>query len=331
MKNMKTRIPAICLVLCLVAGLFAGCGTANTADTGEKKIRIVTTIFPEYDWVRMIAGDRFADMDVTMLMDSGADLHSYQPSAKDLQAISACDLFIYVGGESDDWVEEALASVQNPNRIAVNLLETLGETVKEEEVVEGMQAEDEEEGEHDEEEVEYDEHVWLSLRNAETLCGVLAEKLCALDAENAALYKQNAEAYTAELQALDERYAAAVQQASVKTLLVADRFPFRYLADDYGLSYYAAFVGCSAETEASFKTILFLAGKVDELGLHSILQIESADGSIARTVKENTKTKDQQVLTLNSLQSATSHDADTGLSYLSEMEKNLETLKLALQ
>ena len=324
---------AILLSLCVVAGLLTGCGAGS--DTPKaKKISVVTTIFPMYDWLREIVGDNRDNVELTMLLDNGVDLHSYQPNAQDLVKVSACDLFVYVGGESDKWVDDALASVQNPDREVVNLLESLGDAVKEEEIVEGMEAEEEEaeEAEDGEEEEgpEYDEHVWLSLKNAAALCRLLAEKLGKIDAQNAELYMQNMEAYTAKLIALDAQYKAAVDGAKVKTLLFADRFPFRYMAEDYGLSYYAAFVGCSAETEASFKTILFLAGKVDELGLKSILQIESADGSIARTVNENTGTKDHQILTMNSLQSVTAQDVDDGASYYDVMTENLETLKAAL-
>ncbi len=316
---------ALLLMLCLLAGLMTGCGAGSDASK-TKKINVVTTIFPMYDWLREIGGDQ---IELTLLLDNGVDLHSYQPNAQDLVKVSACDLFVYVGGESDKWVDDALASVQNPDRVTVNLLESLGDAVKEEELVEGMEAE-EEEAEEGEEEAEYDEHVWLSLKNAAALCRLLAEKLGEVDPQNAELYVKNMEAYTAKLLSLDAQYKAAVDGAAKKTLLFADRFPFRYMADDYGLTYYAAFVGCSAETEASFKTILFLAGKVDELGLGSVLQIESADGSIARTVIENTKTKDQQILTMNSLQSVTAQDVEAGASYLAIMTENLSTLQAAL-
>lgn len=326
------KICVLFISVCLLLGMLAGCGTgAETPKTA--KISVVTTIFPMYDWIREITAGNEDNVEVTMLLDNGVDLHSYQPNAQDLVKVSTCDLFVYVGGESDKWVDDALASVGNPDRIDVNLLEALGDAVKEEEVVEGMEAEEEEEAEEEGEEEgpEYDEHVWLSLKNASALCRLLAQKLGEADAQNAALYQKNAENYTAKLDALDAQYKAAVDKATVKTLLFADRFPFRYMAEDYGLQYYAAFVGCSAETEASFKTILFLAGKVDELGLRSILQIESADGSIARTVSENTETKDQQILTMNSLQSVTAQDVDAGASYYTIMSENLETLTAALQ
>lgn len=322
---------AILLSLCVLAGLLTGCGAKSTAPKANK-ISVVTTIFPMYDWMREIVGDNKDNVELTMLLDNGVDLHSYQPNAQDLVKVSTCDLFVYVGGESDKWVDDALASVQNPDMVVVNLMESLGDAVKEEEIIEGMEAEEEEEAEEGEEEgPEYDEHVWLSLRNASALCRLLAEKLGEVDAQNADLYTKNMESYTAKLNDLDAQYQAAVDGAQTKTLLFADRFPFRYMAEDYGLQYYAAFVGCSAETEASFKTILFLAGKVDELGLKSILQIESADGSIARTVCENTKTKDQKILTMNSLQSVTAQDVDDGASYLAIMGENLDTLRAAVQ
>ncbi|MGN1015143.1 MAG: metal ABC transporter substrate-binding protein, partial [Butyricicoccus sp.] len=260
------------------------------------------------------------------------DLHSYQPTAEDMLAISNCDVFLYVGGESDAWVEDALQESGNPDRIAVNLLDVLGDAAKQEEVVEGMKAEEEsndEEGE--EEEPEYDEHVWLSLNNAQVLTSAIADALGQADPDHAELYQSNAADYQEQLAALEEQYQDAVDSASQKTILFGDRFPFRYLADDYGLDYYAAFVGCSAETEASFETITFLANKVDELGLNSILTIENSDQKLAQTILQNTKDKNQQILTLNSLQSITSDDVDSGATYLSLMEDNLDVLKQALQ
>lgn len=319
------KLFAVILCLALLAGLLAGCGGMSG---GGDKLSIVTTIFPEYDWVLQILGDKAADADVSMLLDNGVDLHSYQPTADDIIRVSACDMFIYVGGESDKWVEDVLASAANKDMVVVDLMEVLGSAVKEEEVKEGMQAEEEEE---EEEEVEYDEHVWLSLKNAAVLCRYIADRLCEIDAENKDVYQANADAYIEQLNALDSEYEAAVAAANTRTLLFGDRFPFRYLADDYGLDYYAAFVGCSAESEASFETILFLANKVDELGLRAIMQIESANGKIAETIRDTTETKDQAILTLDSLQSATSLDIQNGASYLSIMQKNLEVLKEALQ
>ncbi|MBR6159140.1 MAG: zinc ABC transporter substrate-binding protein, partial [Lachnospiraceae bacterium] len=273
-KNITVLIAAI-----IMACTLSACGSLSAADTaGTQKMHIVTTIFPEYDWVMNILGENSASAEVTMLLDNGVDLHSYQPSAEDILNISTCDMFIYVGGESDEWVEDALKEATNKNMAIVNLLDVLGDAVKEEEMTEGMQEdehdhehehedaddhEDEDDHEHEdpdehEEEHEYDEHVWLSLRNAAVLTQYISKELGRIDEGNAAAYEKNAAAYIEKLKALDEQYTDAVSSGRVKTLLFGDRFPFRYLTDDYGLSYYAAFAGCSAETEASFETITFL-------------------------------------------------------------------------
>ena len=357
---MKKYWILLCAVLMMAFGLTA-CNTASAAGKGDDgKVKIVATIFPEYDWVRNVLGENAQNAELTLLLDNGVDLHSYQPTAADILKISNCDLFIYVGGESDEWVEDVLKQSTNKNQIVINLLEVLGDQVKEEEIVEGMEHEhdhedgdhdhedadhDHEDGDHDHEdadddhehehhhedgEIEYDEHVWLSLKKAQVLCGAIKDALVKLDPAHAESYRKNCEEYQAKLASLDADYESAVKAAKVNTLLFGDRFPFRYLVDDYDLKYYAAFVGCSAETEASFETILFLAGKVDELKLPAILTIEGANHRIAETVKDNTKAKDQKILTMNSLQSVTGKDVEAGVTYFSVMEENLKVLKEAL-
>ena len=338
----------VLLLAALLAGCFSACSSDNKTASGNsdksdsKKIKIVTTIFPEYDWVKNVLGSNPGNAEVTMLLDNGVDLHSYQPTADDILKISNCDLFIYVGGESDEWVEDALKEALNKNMKVLNLLDILGSSVKEEEMVEGMQAEDEEhhhdhEDEHEEdgheheEETEYDEHVWLSLRHAETIVNSVADALSKIDTANGDAYRSNAASYCEKLKTLDEEYKKAVSEAPVKTLLFGDRFPFRYLVDDYGISYYAAFVGCSAETEASFETITFLSKKVDELSLHAVMTIEGADHRIAETIIRSTASKDQKILTLDSLQSVTSKEVQNGTTYLSIMEDNLKVLEEALK
>ena len=331
----------------------AGClAMAATAAEG-RQLKIVATSFPHYDWTREVLGERLAETDLVLLQQSGVDLHSYSPSAADLRQIAACDLFVFVGGESDEWTERALAQKGNPRRRILNLVKTLGSAAKEEKIVEGMEHEHHEESEkckvesvkcddedhhdhakkhdhdHDEDEHEIDEHVWLSLRHAATLVKAIAEELAALDPANAGTYRANAAAYCKRLGALDHAYAEAVANGKRKTILVADRFPFRYLADDYGLTYFAAFSGCSAESEASFKTVAFLAKKVDELQLPVILVIEGTKHKIAETVKRTTKAKDQRILTLDSLQSTGGETAKT-TRYLDVMTRNLEALKAAL-
>ena len=263
---------------------------------------------------------------------------SYQPTADDIVKISDCDLFIYVGGESDGWVEDALRNAANRNMKVINLLEILGDSVKTEEIVEGMQEEHEHEDAHahddaeeHEHEEEADEHVWLSLKNAKMLVRVISKALQELDPDNKDIYAANADAYVKKLSALDADYQVAVDAASNKTILFGDRFPFRYLVDDYGLRYYAAFVGCSAETEAGFETISFLAKRVDEWKLPCVLTIEGAQHKIAETVVRNTTTKNQKVLTMDSMQSTTTQDVKNGTTYFSVMEKNLSVLKEALR
>ena len=186
----------------------------------------------------------------------------------------------------------------------------------------------EEEGE---EEVEYDEHVWLSVKNAQIFVTAISDALGQIDMENASYYKSNADSYINQLKDLDSRYTAAVKEGTQDTLVFADRFPFRYLVDDYNLKYYAAFIGCSAEANASFKTIAFLAGKIDELGLNVILIIESSDGGIANSVKEATTNKNQQIMVMDSIQSATTKEYKSGRNYLSIMTKNLDVLKEAIK
>lgn len=340
------KITALLLALFMLVGVLAGCGKQNDTNQTDK-LSIVTTIFPEYDWVREILGDKADNAEITMLLDNGVDLHSYQPTADDIVKISDCDLFIYVGGESDEWVEDALRNAANRNMKVINLLEVLGDSVKTEEIVEGMQEEeheheDAEEHEHEdahahedaeehEHEEEVDEHVWLSLKNAKMLVRVISKALQELDPDNKDTYAANADAYVKKLSALDAEYQAAVDAASNKTILFGDRFPFRYLVDDYGLRYYAAFVGCSAETEAGFETISFLAKRVDEWKLPCVLTIEGAQHKIAETVVRNTTTKNQKVLTMDSMQSTTTQDVKNGTTYLSVMEKNLSVLKEALR
>lgn len=331
---MKKLLAVIAAVLSIAIILVACTNAKNsnndtkTSDDEKSKISIVTTIFPEYDWVKQILGEKQNDVDLTMLLDNGVDLHNYQPNADDMVKVSKCDLFVYVGGESDAWVDDALKSAQNKNMKIINLLEVLGSQVKEEEQIEGMEAEVEEESE--EEGPEYDEHVWLSLKNAKTLCSSITDALCEIDSDNAETYKNNLQKYTESLNVLDNEYKQTIDDAKYDTLVFGDRFPFRYMVDDYSLNYYAAFVGCSAETEASFETIKFLANKVDELNVTTVLTIENPKHKIAQTVVENTKEKNQKILALNSMQSVTSDDVKNGETYLNVMQRNLDILKQAL-
>lgn len=332
----------------------------NSIEKGNSnKISIVCTTFPQYDWVKNILGEEAERFNVTLLLDNGVDMHSYQPAVKDIATAGSSDLFIYVGGESDTWVEDALKEAKNKDLKAINLMETLDNFVKEEEVVEGMQEERKSLGHSHEksskekqeqtqkeshensqeingqkeaadEEPEYDEHIWLSIRNAEIMVKNIEKAIEQLDSDNAKVYQTNAENYIKKLDTLDKQYANTIQNAKYKAILFGDRFPFRYMADDYDLKYYAAFAGCSAETMAGFETVTFLAKKADELRLPVILTIENSDGRIAEAVKSNTTKKNQKILAMNSLQSVTKEQLADGITYLQVMQENLSVLSEAL-
>ena len=378
---MKRTITIFILLLTVLLG-FSGCGSSDKSggakeDTSKPKLKIVATIFPEYSWTKELLGSHEKDVELTLLAKKGVDMHSYQLSAEDILRIANCDLFLYVGGESDKWVDKALKEGGNPKRRVLNLMKLMGDRAKVEEEVEGMEKHDhhehdkdanarpkkdkqdekhehhdkdkheekhEHEKEHDKEhdkdkhdgkvhheQPEYDEHVWLSLKNADIVCKAITGELAALDSKNAETYRSNYTAYSKKLAALDAKYKEAVTKAPVKTVLFGDRFPFRYLTDDYGLQYYAAFNGCSAETEASFATVAFLAKKMDELKLPAVLTLEGRQHKLAQTIVENTKAKNQKVLTLNSMQSVTEEEIKKGITYLAVMEQNLNVFKEALQ
>ncbi|MBR6365907.1 MAG: zinc ABC transporter substrate-binding protein [Lachnospiraceae bacterium] len=348
------RIIMLALAALLVLGSLCACSDNKNTDptkAGEgKKLSVVTTIFPEYDWVKEVIKGKEDKIDLTFLMSKGTDLHSYQPSVEDITKISTCDLFVYVGGESDEWVHDVLEQAKNKNMKVINLVGTLGDKAKTEEVVEGMEHDhdhedgdehdhdhdhedgDEHDHDHEDEEEEIDEHVWLSLRNAQIFVKAIGDAMEKLDPENAEVYKTNTNAYVDKLAALDGEYKAAVSAGTKKTMLFGDRFPFRYMVDDYELAYYAAFVGCSAETEASFETIAFLAGKVDELGLHTVFTIEGKGHKIAETVVKTAKNSDDiKIVSLNSMQGTTAKEAQNGTTYYSIMQSNLEVLREALK
>ena len=333
-KNRKnrpiTKLFPLLLILILILPLFTACSGSNGKNhLSSNNIKIVTTIFPEYDWVMNILGDNPANVEVTLLLDAGVDLHSYEPSVEDILEVTRSDIFIYIGGESDEWAEDIVKNAQNADITVISLIDSLGGYVKEEEIVEGMEGE--EEGEEEEgEEPEYDEHVWLSLKNAKILTAAIEKAIEEKDPQNAATYQANLKKYTEKLDFLDSEYKTAVDFAPYYTLVFADRFPFRYLVDDYNLDYYAAFVGCSAESEASFETIRFLADKIDELDLPAVLTIEGNNQKIAETVLSQTSKKDCEILSVNSMQSVTMDDVNKGADYIKIMNENLGVIKKAL-
>lgn len=337
------KIAAFAMFVLATALTFVACSAeSNEKAPAQKKVSIVATIYPQYDWLKNVLGDRLDAVNLKLLIKNGTDLHSYKPSAQDIAAIASADMVVYVGGESDEWIEKALKATPKDGRVQVNLIEALGDRVKEEEIVEGMQAEEEHHHEHGEEAEEHehehaeapenDEHIWLSLKNAELLVMNLADALSKVDTAHATEYHMNAALYIAKISALDAQYRAATDSAALKTILFGDRFPFRYLVDDYGIKYFAAFVGCSAESEASFETVAFLAGKMDSLALPAIFTIDGSNGKIARAILDaSKKSKDTPVLSLNSMQSVTDAQMQSGIDYLSIMQSNLEVLKKAIK
>ena len=311
------RVLSLVLALVMLFSLAACSGAARRA-----RVQIVTTSFPLYDWTRNIVGDT-EGVEITWLMDSGVDPHSFQPTTKDLVFVSDCDVFVYVGGESEAWADDAVASMKNENAVVVKLLDGLQDAALTEEAIPGAEPEEEEE------EGALDEHIWMSLRTASRCVDLICDALCEADSANDDVYRRNADDYKAQLAALDQAYTEAVASSAIDTILVADRFPFRYLAEDYRLYYYAAFDGCSAETEASFQTVLGLSQKADEFGLPVILVTENSTGDIAEAVSEGSQ-NEPPVRVLDSLQSVTAEIAESGVTYLSVMESNLEVLKEAL-
>lgn len=311
----------VCILsVIIIATCFSSCTNTPNIDDKNDSMKIVTTIFPIYDWAKNVAG---SDAQVVYLDESGVDLHSFEPTANNIIELSDADLFICIGGSSDKWVDNAVKSSSNENLTVIKLMEKTG--VLEEETVEGMESE---EHDHNDTDItEYDEHIWLSLKKAQIAVDSISDTLCSIDSKNADIYKANAKNYIAQLKELDQKYESVISSNSNNTLLFADRFPFRYMIEDYKLDYYAAFSGCSAESEASFETLTFLIEKTKELNLNHIIILENSDGKIASTISSETGAT---VLTLNSCQSVKKEDADNGLSYISIMESNLKVLTEAL-
>lgn len=322
-----TWVSALCI-------LITGCSFSSTRGLGKEaqedaygdKISVVTTIFPQYDFVRQIAGDK---VQVQMLLKPGEESHSYEPAPQDIIAIQNCDLFIYVGGENDVWVEDILESMPDVGMRTLRLMDCV-DTV-EEEHVEGMKEQpghshdEEEEEEHSVHEI--DEHVWTSPRNASLIAGRIAELLCGADPENKDLYKKNVSLYQGELKELDREFQDIVDNAERNLLIFGDRFPFRYFADAYGLEYYAAFPGCASDTEPSAATMAFLIEKTKEEHVPAVLKMELSNDNIANAVAEASGT---DVKVFYSCHNLSAEQFEAGETYLSMMEKNAETLKEVL-
>jgi zinc transport system substrate-binding protein len=291
-------------------------GRARSAKANGK-INVTSVIFPSYDFVRAIAGDR---VNLIMLLPPGSESHSYEPTPQNIIAIKNTDLLIYPGGENSAWVERILDSISNlsENMIVLNMLDLVDAV--EEEIVEGME-------EDEEEESAYDEHVWTSPQNAKVIVAAITDVLCELDSANAEFFRQNAVAYSAQLDELDVSFKAVVDGAKRKIIIFGDRFPFRYLADAYGLEYFAAFPGCSTDTEPSAATVAFLINKVRSEKLPVIFHIELSNEKMADTISEATGAKK---LLLHSCHNLTKNDFEKGVTYLDVQKGNVVNLKEAL-
>jgi zinc transport system substrate-binding protein len=296
-----------------------GLGQAAPPNRETGKIKVVSTIFAPYDFARAVAGDR---AELTMLLPPGAESHSFEPTPRDIVNIQKCDVFIYIGGESETWVEQILKSTDTGKRKTLALMDKV--TVVKEEIVEGMQEESEEE---ETEEPEYDEHIWTSPKNAKLLTQAIADTLSAADPDNAAFYQENAKDYIVKLNKLDKDFQAVVDGAVRKTIVFGDRFPFRYFADDYKLSYFAAFPGCSTETEPSAATLVFLINKVKQGKIPVVFHIELSNEKIADMLCEATGAKKRL---LHACHNISRDDFRKGETYLSIMARNVEALREAL-
>ncbi len=326
MKKSTKMIIALAAVLLVGVGVIIGVGNSSKKT---EKISIVATNFPAYDFVRAVAGDK---AEIKMLVKPGAETHDFEPTPNDIIDIKNSELFIYNGGESDEWIEDILGDINTDKTRLFRMMEVVD--VVEEESVDGMEGEHEHEEDakehehhHDEGEIEYDEHVWTSLRNAAKIVNSIKDELIKISPENKLVFEENAKKYTDKLNDIDVKFQDIVDKGSRKTILFGDRFPFRYFTNDYGLNYFAAFPGCSEQTEASSKTIAFLVEKVKSENIPVVFKIEMSNGNIAKTIADEAGAK---VLTLNSAHNISADDFKSGITYVEIMEENLKAIKEAL-
>lgn len=323
------KLIAMFILGILLTTAVAGCSQSNKASNqkADNKLNIVTTIYPEYDFTRAIVKDK---ANLTMLITPGASIHSYDPSPADLIKIKNADVFIYIGGESDTWVDRILESMDTSKMTVIRLIDYV--KAVEEETIEGMESEEEEEvsdGEWQEIAAtpEYDEHIWTSPKNAMLLVDAISDCLCLRDSANANFYKKNSDDYINEIKKVDEEITTVVKDAKRNNIVVADKFPFRYFVDEYGLDYCAAFGGCSDQTDASAATIAYLVDTVTTGSMPYIFYVELSNQNVAKAVSEQTGAK---MLLLNSCHNVSKPDFDSGVTYVSLMKQNAENLKLAL-
>lgn len=306
-------------LLLAMTALFTLCACRKAENNENNGITIVTTIFPPFDFARNVAGDKAS---VRQLLPVGAESHTYEPAPQDIITLQSCDLFIYTGGESDVWIDDILASLGEKAPKTLKLLDCVDPLC--EEYTEGMQAEHDE---HEHDEAEYDEHVWTSPKNAVKITERIAEAISAIDPENAESYAENSAEYIEKLNAVDKRLTETINSAARKTIVVGDRFPFRYLAEHYGLEYYAAFPGCSSDSDAGAATIIFLTEKVKAEHIPAVLYIEFSTHKVADAVADSAGVG---IELLHSCHNVTDEQLKSGVDYISLMQQNCDVLNKAL-
>ena len=314
--NKLKKLVVIMLISFLGVTVITGCASKNDAH----KYTIVATSFPGYDFARAIVKDS-KNIEVKMLLKPGGESHTYEPTPEDIKLIKRSQLFIYVGGDSDEWVSKILNNVDKNNTQIVKLIDLVD--TKEEVLKEGMESDEED----NQEEAEIDEHVWTSPKNAIEIVNKLENKIEKIDQEDQKYFVNNAKKYINKLNSLDKSFKKVIKNSKRKEIIVGDRFPLRYFVEEYGLDYYAAFPGCSEQTEDSANTISFLVKKVKQDQIPVILKIELSSGNIAKTISKETNTK---VLEFNSAHNITQKDFDAGITYIDLMKKNLKVLEEAL-
>lgn len=317
---MKKKV-FIILFISIFTFLLVGCGKKEET----KKYSIVVTNFPCYDFARAIVKDS-EEIDIKMLLKPGSEIHDFDPTPQDIINIENSDLFIYVGGESDTWVDSIIDDIDKDKTKIIKLMDFVPLLV--EEAKEGMEEENHEEEHNDEHEEEYDEHVWTSPKNAIKIIEGLSKVISQIDEENSELYLNNAKNYIEELKKIDAEIREIVNNSSKKLLIFGDRFPFRYFTNEYGLDYYAAFNGCSESSEASAKTIAFLVDKIKSNNINYILKIELSSEKIALALKNETN---KEIRTFNSAHNITQKDFDKGVTYVDIMKDNIVVLREVLK
>ena len=310
-----TRITAL-LTAAATALCLCSCASQNEADNKDsQKLKIISTVFPPYDLARQIAGD---NADISILLPPGSESHTYEPTAKEIIEIQNCDIFLYIGGENEQWAEKIISSNKSDSVKTVKLIDCV-KTLEEAELHE---EEHEEEHSH-----ETDEHIWTSPKNEQLMLTAVYDAICEADPENKAVYTKNKDSYNEQLTELDKAYKEAVGNAKNKTIIMADKFPFRYLAEEYGLDFYAAFSSCSDESEPSAAAMTSLISKIKELKIPVVYYLEFSSTKVADTLCSETGASS---LMLHSCHNVSKEDLDKGISYVDLMKQNLENLKTAL-